>query len=519
MYSNAPPTCRPHSEIMPTYRIRALSSAKTPPWPEQLAGRIAAYAASRPQPSPAAAEMAARRVVDSFAVALAAIRRQPVAAARAMALAHPRDGGATLFGLPAGRRFDCAWAGFANGVAVRELDYNDTFLAADFAHPSDCIAPLLAVAQQTGRTGVDLAGAIAVAYEVHVALVKAIDLHSHKKDHVAHLAPAVAAGLGALLGLDAVTIYRAINQSVHLSFATRQSRKGEISSWKAYAPAQVGKTAIEAVDRAMRGEGAPNPIYEGEDSIIPWMLAGRDAVYEVTLPAPGEAPEGILETFPKAHSAEYQAQAIIDLAFEARQAVDPARIARAVLHTSDHTHFVIGTGANDPQKMDPKASRETLDHSIMYILAVALEDGRWDHEASYEPERAARPETVRLWHTVETALDDDWSRRYHAADPAERSYGGRLELFLDDGQVLNFEKAAADAHPNGAAPWRAEDYAAKFRRLAAPVLDASETARVLDLAENLAGLDAAGLIALNPVAPPGAVLPDRPTGQGIFDHS
>jgi hypothetical protein len=69
---------------MPTYRIRALSSAKTPPWPEQLAGRIAAYAASRPQPSPAAAEMAARRVVDSFAVALAAIRRQPVAAARAI---------------------------------------------------------------------------------------------------------------------------------------------------------------------------------------------------------------------------------------------------------------------------------------------------------------------------------------------------------------------------------------------------------------------------------------------------
>ena len=50
---------------------------------------------------------------------------------------------------------------------------------------------------------------------------------------------------------------------------------------------------------------------------------------------------------------------------------------------------MIGTGANDPQKMDPKASRETLDHSIMYIFAVALQDGGWHHERSYAPERAA----------------------------------------------------------------------------------------------------------------------------------
>ena len=260
-----------------TYRVRALPSPETPPWGEQLAGRIAAFAVNAPQPEGESAEMAALRLIDSFAVALAAINRRPVASARAMALASPRKGGAALFGLPASRQFDCGWAGFANGVAVRELDYNDTYLAADYAHPSDCIAPLLAVAQQTGRDGAALTRGIVVAFEIHVALVKAIDLHSFKKDHVAHLAPAIAAGIGAILKLPAETIYQAVNQSVHLSFATRQSRKGEISSWKAYAPAQAGKIAIEAVDRCMRGEGAPNPIYEGEDSIIPWMLAGKDA--------------------------------------------------------------------------------------------------------------------------------------------------------------------------------------------------------------------------------------------------
>ncbi len=504
---------------MPTYRVRALASAATPPWTEQLAGRLAALAVAAPAPDADVAAMAALRLIDSFAVALAAINRGPVASARAMALAHPRQDGAPLLGLPAGVTVDCEWAGFANGVAVRELDFNDTFLAADFAHPSDCIAPLLAVAQRTGRSGADLLRAIAVAYEIHVALVTAIDLHSHKKDHVAHLAPAVAAGLGALLRLPAETVYQAVNQSVHLSFATRQSRKGEISSWKAYAPAQAGKTAIEAIDRCMRGEGAPNPIYEGEDSIVPWMLAGRDAAYAVTLPAPGEPTRGLLESFPKAHSAEYQAQAIIDLAFEARRRVDPAAIARARLHTSDHTHFVIGTGANDPQKFDPGASRETLDHSIMYILAVALQDGAWDHVASYAPERAARADTVRLWRGIETVLDDGWTERYHAKDPSARAYGGRLEIETTDGRTFNFEKAAADAHPNGAAPWGEADYIAKFRRLAGDLLGPAECGRVLETALGLARLDAGRLSALNPVAPAGAIHPDRPTGQGLFDYS
>ena len=61
-----------------------------------------------------------------------------------------------------------------------------------------------------------------------------------------------------------------------------------------------------------------------------------------------------------------------------------------MLRTSHHTHHVIGTGSGDPEKFDPAASRETLDHSIMYIFAVALEDGRWHHERQLRP-RAGGP--------------------------------------------------------------------------------------------------------------------------------
>src|SRR5581483_9522173 len=114
-----------------------------------------------------------------------------------------------------------------------------------------------------------------------------------------------------------------------------------------------GKLAIEAVDRAMRGEASPSPIYEGEDSVLAWMLAGQDAVYEVALPEPRSHPRAIHETYTKAHSAEYQAQALIDLAFDLRLGLDLETVAEIVVRTSHHTHAVIGSGANDPQKYDP----------------------------------------------------------------------------------------------------------------------------------------------------------------------
>jgi 2-methylcitrate dehydratase len=499
------------------HQIRVHRSSSRLPREAQLAWKIAEFAVGEAHLDDDVADMVSCRVIDNAAVALAAIHRRPVVSARAMALAHPRPEGATLFGLPAAITVDAEWATWANGTAVRELDFHDTFLAADYAHPADSIAPLIAVAQQCGRDGEALTQAIAVAYELHVALVKAVCLHRHGKDHVAHLAPAVAAGIGALLDLPVEVLYHAINQAVHLAFSTRQSRKGRITSWKAFAPAFVAKTAVEAVDRAMRGEEAPSPIYEGEDSVMAWMLDGPEAAYTVCLPAPGEPPRGIMETYAKAHSAEYQAQAIIDLALEIRRKVDLSRVREIVLHTSHHTHAVIGTGARDPQKLDPTASRETLDHSIMYILAVALEDGRWHHEDSYLPERASRPSTVALWRKIRTVEDPEWEHRYHELDPGKRAFGGRMEIRLDDGSKVVGEKAVADAHPTGATPWSWPDYVEKFGKLAQDAAGSAESNRFLRLAQRLRSLSAAELRDLNPRLPSGSVVPDRPTGCGIFD--
>ncbi len=215
--------------------------------------------------------------------------------------------------------YSVEWAAWANAVAVRELDYHDTFLAADYSHPGDNIPPLVAVAQQLGVSGDDLIRGLATAYEVQIDLVKGICLHEHKIDHVAHLGPSVVAGLGAMLRLDVHTIYQAIGQALHLTTATRQSRKGAISSWKAFAPAHAAKVAIEAVDRAMRGESSPAPIWEGEDGIIAWLLSGPERIYQVPLPEPGEPKRAILDSYTKEHAAEYQSQAPIDLARRLRQ--------------------------------------------------------------------------------------------------------------------------------------------------------------------------------------------------------
>ncbi|WP_182113371.1 MULTISPECIES: MmgE/PrpD family protein [unclassified Actinotalea] len=508
---------------MTVHHVRVHPSAARLPREGQLAWAFAGLASARVPVPDDVAEMVVNRVIDNAAVAVASLTRAPVAAARAQALAHPYRPGATVVGAAPDVRVSPEWAAWANGVAVRELDYHDTYLAADYSHPGDNIPPVLAVAQhlaeRRGVTGADVVRAIATGYEVQVALVRAISLHAHKIDHVAHLGPSAATALGSLLGLDPDVVFHAVGQALHTTTATRQSRKGEISTWKAYAPALAGKLAVEAVDRAMRGQTAPAPIYEGEDGVVAWLLDGPDAAYDVLLPDAGEPCRAILETYTKEHSAEYQSQALIDLARRLHrdrpELADPERVVEIVLHTSHHTHHVIGSGSGDPQKYDPGATRETLDHSIPYIVAVALQDGRWHHVDSYAPERASRPDTVALWHKITTREDPEWTRRYHSSDPAEKAFGARLEAVLSDGTRVVEEIAVADAHPLGARPFGRAQYLAKLRTLADGVVEPAEVDRFVGLVERLPELSAAELAGLTLTAPP-EVLARTAVPEGIF---
>lgn len=507
---------------MKLHHVRVYKSEEKLERKDQLAWKIAEVASDPVAVTDEVTEMVINRIIDNASVAVASLTRKPVVSARSQALSHPAStggNGANIFGEPQSTRVSPEWAAWANGVAVRELDYHDTFLAAEYSHPGDNIPPILAVAQHVGVNGKDLIRGIATGYEIQVDLVKAICLHKHKIDHVAHLGPSAAAGIGTMLGLATETIYQAIGQALHTTTATRQSRKGEISSWKAHAPAFAGKMAVEAVDRAMRGETSPTPIYEGEDGVIAWMLDGPTASYEVPLPEKGEAKRGILDTYTKEHSAEYQAQALIDLARklhnEHPEVTNPDNVKSVVIHTSHHTHYVIGSGANDPQKYDPTASRETLDHSIPYIFTVALQDGAWHHVYSYAPERAGRKDTVELWNKTSTLEDAEWTKRYHSEDPAVKAFGGRVEITLKDGTVIVDELAVADAHPLGARPFAREQYINKFRILAEGVLEEKEIERFLTLVQRLPELTAEEIGGLTVTAKDG-VLKAVPLPKGLF---
>ena len=501
---------------MQKINVRVHASSANLKKEDQLAWKIAAIATDRSKANADSIDMVINRIIDNASVAIASFHRKPVVSAREMALAHPRKNGATIFGIDSKKKFHCEWAAWANGTAVRELDFHDTFLAADYSHPGDNIPPILAVAQQMNCNGMNLIRGILTGYEVQVNLVKAICLHEHKIDHIAHLGPSVAAGIGTMLNLNVETVYQSIQQALHTTISTRQSRKGEISSWKAFAPAHAGKLSIEAVDRCMRGEGAPSPIYEGEDSVIAYVLGGKNAEYSVPLPERNETKKAILDTYTKEHSAEYQAQALIDLARSLKKLVgNTEKIKKIEIYTSHHTHNVIGTGANDPQKMDPRASRETLDHSIMYIFAVALEDGVWHHVKSYTPERSKRKSTVELWGKIKTFEDSEWTKKYHHPDPKQKCFGGKVVITMNDGSVVSDELGLADAHPNGRRPFTRSNYIEKFKSLTEGVITISESRRFLKNVQNLKKLTSSDIKKLN-IEVKKSNKVKKPSESGIF---
>ena len=483
---------------MIVHKVKVYPSKKYLPKKKQLAWKLAEIASDKSKLNKKSVDMVINRIIDNASVAIASLNRKAVISSREMSLKHPKNSGATLFGINSKLKFDCEWAAWSNGTAVRELDFHDTFLAADYSHPGDNIPPLIAVAQQKRISGIDLIKGIITAYEVQVNLVKGICLHKHKVDHIAHLGPSVAAGLGTMLKLNIETIYQAIQQALHTTISTRQSRKGEISSWKAFAPAHAGKLAIEAVDRAMRGEGAPSPIYEGEDSVIARILDGKKALYKIPLPKKNEEKKAILETYTKEYSAEYQAQALIDIAKKINKKINNLnQIKKIDIYTSHHTHNVIGTGANDPQKMDPNASRETLDHSIMYIFAVALEDADWHHVGSYSKSRAKKKSTIKIWHSIKTHEDKKWTKKYHDPNPKKKSFGAKVIITLKNGKKIIEQQSLADAHPYGSRPFKRQNYIKKFLTLTDKILDKKESSRFLKTVQNLKKLKTGQLSMLN----------------------
>jgi 2-methylcitrate dehydratase len=497
---------------------------------QQLAWKLAELATrakDAPQDDEAVA-MAKNRIIDNAAIALGAANERAVKVARADALGSKGTGKATIWGLE--DKFAPVPAAFANAVGVRFLDNDDCYLAAEYSHPDDNISPIIAVGQHLGVSGADILRGIVVAYEVHVALVGTGDgtgicLHKHKVDHMTHIAAGTAAGLSSMLGLDTEQAYHAINFAVHNAISSRQSRKGDIGAQKEFVPGFSAEISIKAVHHAMHGLKGPNPVYEGVDSIIRRFLNGRDdenAVYKVELAEPGvDALRNIMKTYPKQYAFEYQGQAIIDLALELRKqlpkkgdGVDLDQIEKIVLETSHHTHHVIGTDAQDPQKIDPDSPRGTLDHSIMFAIARCIQAGEFHKDRAYQMTSAEKDELRAIMARIETQFDQRWEDLYHDQDPNVQAYGGRMVITLAGGNEVADEKTRANAHPGGDTPWQRPDYEAKLADYTKDLVSDVERDRFIAAVDGMDSISGDELVRINLIVDAGKL--EMPDTNGIY---
>ncbi len=418
--------------------------------------------------TPDAVHEVKRRFIDSLGTALGAYRSKPAALVRRTALATPapRDGGAVVLGT--NHRTTPDLAAFANGALVRYLDYNDTYLSKEPAHPSDNIPAVLAVAQAAGRSGRDLILATVIAYEIQCRLCDAASLRARGWDHVVYGAFSVALSAGRLWGLSREQLVHAQGLAGVCNVATRQTRTGQISMWKACAFSNAARNAVFAANLARMGFTGPNEIFEGPKGVFNMLTGGP---FDVAL---GARRTGYMinKTYIKFWPAEYHAQSAIDAALQIRAAfLDDGYTARDVdrLHLESFEAAVSIIGS-EPEKWRP-TSRETADHSMGYMTVAALIDGDVTRE-TFHPRRYTHRKYLDLLDRTTIVEAADLNAGYPDGIP------NRLKVYMKDGRV--YERTVKYPCGHAGNPMTDEQVEHKFRTLAEGVISPKLQDKLLD---------------------------------------
>lgn len=422
---------------------------------QTLAQRFAAYAARlRFEDIPAAViHETKRRLIDSFATAVGAMPSDAFAIARKCALGVSSKPGATLLG---GGESSVEWATFVNGMLIRYLDFNDTYLSKEPAHPSDNFAPVLAVGESVGASGRDILTAAILAYEIQCRLCDACSLRKQGVDHVTYGAISSAIAACKLMRLDSTATTHAIGLAGVCNVALRQTRSGELSMWKGCAFANAARNGVFAATLAAGGMTGPAPIFEGDLGFM--KLVTRDAFAVAPMGAEFDADQPFMmtNTYIKFWPAEYHSQSAIDAALQLRQQIgDVSRIKSVDIYTFEASYNIIGKYA---EAWAPK-TRETADHSLPYCTAVALLDGEVTLR-QFDPERFTSADVLQLLTTVKVHLDDSLTPRYPRGIP------NRIVVTLDDGRRFSKEVEFPRGHAGN--PMTDDEVEAKFRALVEP---------------------------------------------------
>lgn len=421
-----------------------------------LAARLAAYAdgLTFDKLTKDAVHETKRRFIDSFATAIGAMPSEAYAVAQRCAARVGSTPGASVL---AGGRSSVEWATFVNGLLIRYLDFNDTYLSKEPAHPSDNLAAVLAVGEAVSAGGRDLITAAVLAYEIQCRFCDAASLRKHGVDHVTYGAISSAVASAKLMKLDVTKLAHTVGLAGVCNVALRQTRSGELSMWKGCAFANAARNGVFAATLAAEGMTGPAPIFEGDLGFF--KLVSREAFDPAPFGAePGNA-DGFMinKTYIKFWPAEYHSQSAIDAALQLRAELsgDVSQVKEIDIATFEASYNIIG---KYPEAWAPK-TRETADHSLPYCTAAALHDGdvyleTFDEAHFTNPALVAFTGKVKVRH--DTALDP----RYPNGIP------NRITVTLNDGKQLVREVEFPRGHAGN--PMTDAEVEAKFRRVAEP---------------------------------------------------
>ena len=396
---------------------------------------------------------AKRRVIDTLGCLMSGYNQDATIAARKLALQYPTGLGATIIGTK--QKVHADVAALANGTAIRYLDFNDTYLSVEPQHPSDTIAPLLALAEARELPASDLLTAIVVAYETSVIFCDAASLKDNGWDHVNYITIATVAGGANLLKLTAEETEQAIALAIVPHAAMRQTRNGEISMWKGAAAANAARNAVFALQLAECGMKGPYEPIEGTMGVNYQLLNQKlQPEYIVEQFEISISPNRILSTYVKNWAVEYMTQSAIEAALILRDKIASFdEIAHIHVETFQMAYDVL---AKDEQKWAPK-TRETADHSLPYITVVALEDGQIDLDTFSQTRIQNETTLERLKDMITIQVTEKMNAGYPDGNP------NKITLTLKNGEVLQ----ELVKHPAGHSgnPMTDEQLVHKYKRL------------------------------------------------------
>jgi len=412
-----------------------------------------------------------RRVIDSLGCALGAWNEEPCSIARKVASEFSANRGSTIIGTS--HKAPPDWGAFANGCCIRYFDYNDTYLSKEPAHPSDNISAALAIAESLGSSGRELITAIALAYEVQCRLCDAASIRARGWDHPTYGDFSTALACANLMKLDLEKTRHAVNIAGVACAAMRQARVGELSHWKGVAFANAARHGVYSALLARAGMTGPAPIFEGQmgfEKQLGVSLGNVGEKFAVPFPKTGDGPAAmILNTSIKYWPAEYHSQSAIEAALSLRRQIDQlAEVKSVTIESHDAAVDIIGS---EPEKWRP-ATRETADHSLPYITAIALIDGEITNK-QFEPERFKDPEVWKFLENVKVERNAELSAIYPGA------VANIVHVDLADGRRLTKRVDYPLGHAKN--PLNDSQVEGKFFALVEPSIGQKRAGRIVDL--------------------------------------